>query len=124
MSRTWTGSYVLCARESDVKKVRSILNILRLDHAASLVKDIERSRQFYCQVLGMEVIPGLGTVWLAKGSAEIHLLGESEQGRATQACGIYYEDDLVDGYTTHITFEVEDLEEAQRHLNKRGVEIV
>jgi len=82
MSRTWTSSYVLCASESDVKKVRSIVNILRLDHAALLVKDIERSRQFYCQVLGMEAIPGLGAIWLAKGSAEIHLLGESIEGRA------------------------------------------
>ena len=100
------------------------MNILRLDHAALLVKDVERSRQFYCQVLGMEVIPGLGTIWLARGSAEIHLLGESEPGRAAQASGKYYDDDLADGYTTHIALEVEDLEEAQRHLKEHGVEIV
>ncbi len=53
------------------------MNILRLDHAALLVKDVERSRQFYRQVLGMDEIPGLGAIWLAKGSAQIHLLGES-----------------------------------------------
>jgi catechol 2,3-dioxygenase-like lactoylglutathione lyase family enzyme len=100
------------------------LNILRLDHAALLVKDVERSRQFYCQVLGMEIIPGLGAVWLAKGSAEIHLLGESEQGRAAQASGTYYDDDLADGHTPHIAFEIEDLEEAQRHLKEHDVEIV
>jgi len=100
------------------------LNILRLDHAALLVKDVERSRQFYCQVLGMEVIPGLGAIWLAKGSAEIHLLGESEQGRAAQASGTYYDNDLADGRTPHIAFEVEDLEGAQRYLKEHGVEIV
>jgi catechol 2,3-dioxygenase-like lactoylglutathione lyase family enzyme len=100
------------------------VNILRLDHAALLVKDVEQSRQFYCQVLGMEVIPGLGTIWLAKGNAEIHLLGESEHGRAAQASGRYYEDDLADGHTTHIAFEVEELEEAQRHLRAHRIEIV
>src|SRR6266702_1327822 len=100
------------------------MNILKLDHAALLVKDVERTCQFYCQVLGMEVIPGLGAIWLAKGSAEIHLLGESEQGRAAQASGTYYDDDLADGHTTHIAFEVEDLEEAQRDLKEHGVEIV
>ena len=100
------------------------MNILGLDHAALLVKDVERSRQFYCQVLGMEAIPGLGTIWLAKGSAQIHLLGESEQGRAAQASGTYYDDDLADGHTTHIAFEVEGLEEAQRHLKEHGVAIV
>jgi len=72
----------------------------------------------------MEVIPGLGTIWLEKGSAQIHLLGESEQGRAAQASGRYYDDDLADGRTTHIAFEVEDLEEAQRHLKEHRVEIV
>ena len=100
------------------------MNILRLDHAALLVKDVERSRHFYCQVLGMEVIPGLGTIWLSKGNAEIHLLGESEQGRAAQASGRYYEDDLADGHTTHIAFEVEDLVGAQRHLRAHRIEIV
>jgi catechol 2,3-dioxygenase-like lactoylglutathione lyase family enzyme len=72
----------------------------------------------------MEAIPGLGTIWLAKGSAEIHLLGESEKGRAAQASGTYSHDDLADGHTTHIAFEVEDLEDAQRHLKEHGVEIV
>lgn len=100
------------------------MNILRLDHAALLVKDIERSRQFYCQVLGMEAIPGLGTLWLAKGNAEIHLLGESVQGRAVQASGTYYDDDLAEGHTPHIAFEVEDLEEAQRHIKEHSVAIV
>jgi catechol 2,3-dioxygenase-like lactoylglutathione lyase family enzyme len=52
------------------------------------------------------------------------LLGESELGRAAQASGTYYEDDLADGHTTHIAFEVEDLEEAQRHLKEHGVAIV
>jgi catechol 2,3-dioxygenase-like lactoylglutathione lyase family enzyme len=100
------------------------MNILKLDHAALLVKDVERSRQFYCQVLGMDEIPGLGAIWLSKGSAELHLLRESQEGRAAQASGTHHNDDLVDGHTTHIAFEVEDLEEAQQHLQAHQIEIV
>ncbi len=33
------------------------MEIRRLDHAALLVKDVERSRRFYGQVLGMEEVP-------------------------------------------------------------------
>lgn len=100
------------------------MNILKLDHAALLVKNVERSRQFYCNVLGMEEIPGLGAIWLAKGRAEIHLLQESEKGRAAQAVGLHYDNDLADGHTVHIAFEVDDLEVAQRHLRACQVEIV
>jgi catechol 2,3-dioxygenase-like lactoylglutathione lyase family enzyme len=100
------------------------MNILNLNHVALLVQDVERSRQFYSQVLGMEEVPGLGAVWLAKGPAEIHLLQESEKGRAAQAAGHYHGDDLADGYTVHIAFEVDDLEAAQRHLRACQVEIV
>ncbi len=100
------------------------MKILELDHAALLVKDVERSRQFYHDVLGIEEIPGLGAVWLAQGNAEIHLLGESEEGRAAKASGTYHDDDLADGHTTHLAFEVEDLEEAQRDLGVHHIEIV
>jgi catechol 2,3-dioxygenase-like lactoylglutathione lyase family enzyme len=99
--------------------------ILKLDHAALLVKDVERSRQFYREVLNMDEIPGLGTIWLAKGDAEIHLLEESEEGSAAQtSAGRYRPDELARGHTAHIAFEVDDLEEAQRHLRAHHIEIV
>ncbi len=65
------------------------MEILRLDHAALLVKDVERSRRFYSQVLGMEEVPRPHSftfpgAWLRKGGAEIHLIGEAEPGRAAQ----------------------------------------
>ena len=38
------------------------MNILKLEHAALLVQDVERSRRFYCEVLGMQEIPSGGIV--------------------------------------------------------------
>lgn len=100
------------------------MNILKLDHVALVVKEVERSRQFYCEVLGMEEIPGLGATWLARGNAKIHLLAESQQGRAAEALGHSYDDDLADGHTAHIAFEVENLKEAQHYLKARSIAIV
>src|SRR5437660_3093429 len=66
-----------------------LMEIRRLDHVALLVKDVERSRRFYVQLLGMEEHPRPSNfdfpgAWLRKGSAEIHLIGEDEPGRLAQ----------------------------------------
>src|SRR5258708_31871732 len=52
------------------------MEIRKLDHAAFLVKDVERSCQFYGQVLGMEQIPrpknfDFPGAWFSKGSFQI-----------------------------------------------------
>ena len=106
------------------------MEIRRLDHAALLVKDVERSRRFYGQVLGMEEVPRPSNftfpgAWFRKGHAEIHLIGEAEPGRAGQVQpGGYRPDELSVGYGAHIAFEVANLEEARRHLQAHNVEIV
>ena len=90
------------------------MEIRRLDHAALLVKDVERSRRFYGQVLGMEEVPRPSNftfpgAWFRKGRAELHLIGESEPGRAAQVQpGGYRPDELSVGYAAHIAFEVVD----------------
>jgi catechol 2,3-dioxygenase-like lactoylglutathione lyase family enzyme len=106
------------------------VEIRSLDHAALYVKDVEKSRYFYGQVLGMQEVarpsnfdfPG---AWFRKGSAEIHLIGEDEPGRAAQLRpGNYARSELATGHAPHIAFEVSDLEEAQRHLKQHNVEVV
>src|SRR5260370_1310198 len=98
------------------------VEIRKLDHAALLVRDVERSRRFYVQVLGMEEVPrpsnfNFPGAWFRKGSAELHLIGEAEPGRVAQVePGGYRPDELSTGHGRHIAFEVADLEEARRHL--------
>ena len=106
------------------------MEIRRLDHATLLVRDVERSRRFYGQVLGMQEIPRPSNfdfpgAWLHKGGAQIHLIGEAEPGRVGQIyAGTYNPDELSRGYGTHFAFEVDDLEDAQHHLKAHNVEIV
>ena len=105
------------------------MEIRKLDHAAMLVKDVERSCRFYGQVLGMEQIPRPSTfnfpgAWFSKGSFQIHLIGEAEAGRAAQVNPGYRRDEMARGYGAHVAFEVDDLEAAMQHLRAHDVEIV
>lgn len=100
------------------------MKIVQQDHTALLVQDIERSRQFYREVLHMEEVPGLGTIWLRSGTAEIHLLSLTEAQSNQTGAGNYHPADLADGHVTHIAFRVENLQQAQQHLDKHHVEIV
>src|SRR6516165_12216074 len=106
------------------------MEIRKLDHAALLVKDVDRSRRFYVQILGMEEVPRPSSfdfpgAWLRKGSAEIHLIGEDVLGRTAQVQpGGYSPNELSIGHVTHYAFEVADLEEARQHLQAHNIALV
>ncbi len=58
-----------------------MLEIQDLNHVNIVVKDVQTSKRFYCDVLGMEDVPRHPSftfpgAWLRKNSAEIHLIQE------------------------------------------------
>ncbi len=66
-----------------------MFEITDLNHINIVVKDVEASKRFYCDVLGMENVPCYPSftfpdAWLRRGSAEIHLI---QQDVATHAPG-------------------------------------
>lgn len=96
--------------------------VTRLNHAVLYVRDIERTREFYEQVLGFETLtwmPGQGAFFRAPGSTNDHDLGvfqigsdaaPSGAGRGT--VGLY-----------HLAWEVDTLNELERIrglLEERG----
>jgi catechol 2,3-dioxygenase-like lactoylglutathione lyase family enzyme len=106
------------------------LEIRELNHSAFIVSDVEKSRYFYGQVLGMDEVarpdsfnfPG---AWFRKGSAEVHLIGEDHPGRASELRPANYQTaELAAGHGPHTAFEITDLEEAQQHLRRHKVEVV
>lgn len=97
------------------------MHILDLNHVAVFVQDLERSRRFYCDVLGLQEVPSGGNCFLRKGSAEVHLLG-APKGRVVALH--YHADDLADGYVAHFAFEVDDIGVAQEHLKNHNIQIV
>ena len=125
-----SSKFLLVAHNPLAPKEGVPVEIRRLDHAALVVKDVERSRHFYGQVLDMEEVPrpsnfNFPGAWFRQGRAEVHLIGEAEPGRAAQVQpGGYRPEELSIGYAAHIAFEVASLEEARRHLQAHDVEIV
>ncbi len=105
------------------------MQIRKADHIALLVKDVERSCQFYVQVLRMEQIPRPSTfdfpgAWLTKANFQVHLIGEAEAGRAAQLHPGYRSDEIAHGHGSHIAFEVDDLAAAIQHLQAHDVPIL
>jgi catechol 2,3-dioxygenase-like lactoylglutathione lyase family enzyme len=95
---------------------------MKLDHAALIIADPERSRAFYVGVLGLTEVarpetfefPGL---WLQIGDQQLHLIGEATNGRARQ---VYSADEMSGGFTSHFAIEVDDLESTIAALQQRG----
>src|SRR2546425_2579026 len=110
---------------------KTFMNIRKLDHVSFLVKDVERSRRFYSQVLGLREIPRPSNAdhpgaWLTndKHSFEVHLIGEVEEGRVAQTHTPYRRDEMATGHGSHPAFEVENLEAVTQHLHALKVEIM
>jgi glyoxylase I family protein len=106
---------------------RSKLQIKKLDHCALVVRDIERSRHFYGDVLGLVEIPRPKSflfrgAWFRGAGFELHLI-QADETAAPVGFGDPGEGGLV-GLAHHLAFEVADLDAALEHLRSHGVEIL
>jgi catechol 2,3-dioxygenase-like lactoylglutathione lyase family enzyme len=97
---------------------------MRLQHVGLVVSDLERSRRFYAEALGLEEVPRppnftFGGAWFRFGEYELHLLAEADTtggaGQADAGAGAAY------GLTHHLAFEVEDLDAGCARLAEAGV---
>ena len=100
------------------------LGVKTIDHATLVVADLERSRQFYVDLLGMREVPrpdfGFPGLWFQAGNTQIHLNIESpEAGTA----GLKYTATSITR-ALHLAFQVQDATAAAEILRRRGVEII
>jgi catechol 2,3-dioxygenase-like lactoylglutathione lyase family enzyme len=99
---------------------------MRLDHGGLLVSDVERSLRFYVDALGLEQVERPSTfdtpgAWLQVGAQQLHLIGETEPGRARAMTPRYDAAEIVIGYGTHLALDVEDLDAAIARAAAAGV---
>lgn len=97
-----------------------MLCLQKIHHVAIIVSDYEKSREFYVEKLGFEIIrenyrPENGDykLDLRLGGCELELFGRQEAPARLsypEACGL-----------RHLAFHVDDIEEAVSELNKRGI---
>ncbi|MFC1879297.1 VOC family protein [Chloroflexota bacterium] len=107
-----------------------MFKIIDLNHINVVVKDVETSKRFYCEVLGMEDVarhpsftfPG---AWLRANSAEIHLV---QQDYATHAPGdlSYLVADKTDkelSFSRHFSLVIDDTDQLVEQLVKYKIPI-
>lgn len=101
------------------------IRVRAIDHVTLVVKDLERSRQFYVDVLGMREVRrpafSFAGLWFQAGKTQIHLILEfSGSGPA----GNLLPEHLRTARTQHIAFEVEDAAAAAARLTELGVPLL
>lgn len=101
------------------------IRVETLDHVTLVVEDLERSRRFYVDVLGMDEVerPGFSFPgsWFQAGDTQIHLiLQHSESGPTGQPAGVREKSSRHH----HFAFRVDDARAAARRLEELGVPFV
>jgi catechol 2,3-dioxygenase-like lactoylglutathione lyase family enzyme len=89
---------------------------VQLHHTSINVRDIDRSREFYERVLGLQAIdrPDLGMPgrWYGIGAGQLHLIQCEPMGMPIDPSG------------PHFAIQVADLDAARRELASAGLEVL
>ncbi|GEM_PF-77140 len=101
------------------------VQVKSLDHVTIVVKDLEQSRRFYVDVLGMRQVPrpafSFDGLWFQAGKTQIHLI---LQFAGSGPAGNLLASELRSSRTQHFAFEVADAEAVVELLKRHGVRIL
>jgi catechol 2,3-dioxygenase-like lactoylglutathione lyase family enzyme len=101
------------------------VGVTSLDHVTFVVKDLERSRHFYEDVLGMRSVPrpafSFAGSWFQSGRTQVHLILEYA---GSGPAGNLLASNLRTSRTLHAAFAVEDAHAAARRLGELGVPLL
>jgi catechol 2,3-dioxygenase-like lactoylglutathione lyase family enzyme len=105
--------------------IMSQIQVKSIDHVTLVVKDLERSRRFYVDVLGMREVPrpafSFAGSWFQAGATQIHLILEySGSGPA----GNLVPEHQRTSRTHHLAFLVDDAEAVVPLLLKNDVRLL
>ncbi|MEZ6044624.1 MAG: VOC family protein [Planctomycetaceae bacterium] len=103
----------------------SRIKVKTIDHVTLVSKDMEKTRHFYVDILGMEDVPrpafSFAGMWFQAGNTMIHIIEEHAQSGPAG-------NQDVSGYTEtrthHFAFEVDDALAAEKVLREENVPIV
>lgn len=101
------------------------IQVKSLDHVTLVVKDLDQSRKFYLEGLGMREVPRPGFsfpgAWFQAGATQIHLIGEYAGG---SPAGNPLPEQFRTSRSHHFAFSIEDAESAFARAKELGLTIV
>ena len=101
------------------------IGVKQIDHVTFVVADLERSRAFYEDVLGMQPAPrpafNFKGLWFAAGNTYVHLILEHDE---SGPAGASIPEKCSLSRTRHLAFEVASARETIDLLGEHGVPIV
>lgn len=105
------------------------MNISGMNHISIIVKDLDTSRKFYCDILGFTEVPRPPSfefpgAWFVKGNAEIHLVREDAASQPPGDTPAQPTPDKDIARARHHAFTVDDQAALLEHLRKHNIEIV
>lgn len=110
---------------SSVETNAAPIQVKCIDHVTLIVKDLDRSRDFYVGVLGMDEVarPGFSFAgsWFQAGPSQIHLILEHDQSAPAGLPGPG--EQAAPTRTHHFAFEVDDAYAAAEALQARGIKL-
>ena len=100
------------------------IEVKTMDHVTIVSQDLERTKQFYVDLLGMRLVerPGFAFpgLWFQAGQTQIHVNVEGEEAGPTAKS---WDRGSVVSRGHHIAFLVDDAQAACDELKSQGVEI-
>lgn len=101
------------------------IQVKSLDHVTIVVKDLERSRQFYVDGLGMTEVPRPSFTfpgsWFQAGDTQIHLIQEHV---GTPPAGNPLPEQFRTSRSHHFAFVIDDADAAYARAQELGMKIV
>jgi len=101
------------------------IGVKQIDHVTFVVADLEQSRTFYGDVLGMQPAPrppfNFVGLWFAAGNTYVHLILEHDQ---SGPAGASIPENVSISRTRHVAFEVASARQTIDLLAEHGVPIV
>jgi catechol 2,3-dioxygenase-like lactoylglutathione lyase family enzyme len=98
------------------------MKVLRGHHISFSIADLERSKHFYADVLGLAEIPrpqmGIGGAWYGAGDTEVHLIVKPAGVDAGQPPS------SLSPVADHAAFQIDDYDLAVAHLRAAGLEVL
>jgi len=97
-----------------------------LHHVALYVSDLEKTRKFYTEVIGMEEVPRPADfvfpgAYFRLGTAEVHVVVETEHGRTAALSPDWSAEEVRTGYSVHFALKVDSLDDVRENLRRHSV---